>query len=271
VRAALVFGILTVGAASARASTVDDHLTTDCSTDVVLPLSTQVAGEVSCLLPGQLSPLQEGGGIVFTGTVLPWLDAGAEADLATVAAAGEVDVNSGYRTVVQQYLIYRWWQAGRCGISAAATPGDSNHESARAVDLQNWDTVLAAMDAHGWSHDVPGDDVHFDHLASPDIRGSDVQAFQHLWNVNHPDMLLTEDGVWGPMTESALGMSPAEGFATGPDCASGIPTLPVLPRGDDPTEPPSDAVGGCSTGGGGSIVLAGLLCFSIRNRRRPLA
>src|SRR5262249_652561 len=140
-----------------------------------------------------------------------------------------------------------------CGITAAADPGNSNHESGRAVDLGNWGAREASMVAHGWAHDVPGDDVHFDHLSSADIRGSDGQAFQRLWDEDHPDALIDEDGRWGPMTEDALSRSPADGFALGPTCGGdpgGDVTYPGGGKG--PGSSPGDEVGGCSAGGGGA-------------------
>jgi uncharacterized protein (TIGR03382 family) len=267
--------VLALALAAPACATRDDHVSiateavTSCSTEVVIGLSTQIADEVDCLLPGQMVPFAEGDGVVFTGTVLPYIDAEAKADLLAVAATGEVDVNSAYRTVAQQYLLYQWWQAGSCGITAAAVPGSSNHESGRAVDLDNWDARVDAMSAHGWSHDVPGDDVHFDHLASPDIRGSDVQAFQRLWNLNHPDELIDEDGQWGPMTESALARAPADGFAIGPDC-----DVAPDPEKGDPPGLGGDASGGCSTsggGGGGGLVVAIGAWVRSRRRGRPAA
>ena len=160
-----------------------------------------------------LSRLPQGGGISFVGSaVLPYLEPDAERDLRAEANA---QITSLFRTVVQQYLLYRWWQQGRCGIAAAATPGNSNHETGRAVDLSNWASVIGAMSAHGWAHDVPGDNVHFDHNASADLRGLDVHAFQRLWNRNHPQDVISEDGSYGPMTEARILRSPSGGFATG--------------------------------------------------------
>ena len=74
------------------------------------------------------------------------------------------------------------------------------------------------MANHHWSHDVPGDPVHFDHLGSADIRGKDTLAFQRLWNRNHPGDKIAEDGAYGPQTEARLKKSPATGFATGASC-----------------------------------------------------
>lgn len=215
--------------AQTAAATVGDYVTTACSTAVVLELSRQIAAEVDCLDPGQLVAFPEGNGIAFTGgAILPYVSEAARADLLDAVAAGgglTLELTSAYRTVAQQYLLYRWYQLGRCGIPIAAAPGASNHESGRAIDVRNWSAWVTLLGAHGWSHDVPGDDVHFDHAASPDLRGTDVLAFQRLWNRNQPSQAIDEDGVWGPMTELAMRMAPAEGFPLGASCA---PTGPAV-------------------------------------------
>lgn len=222
----------------AAAATVGDYETTSCSTAVVLELSRQIAGEVGCMVPGQLVAFPEGNGLVFTGgAVLPYASEVGRADLLAAVAAGggmSLELTSAYRTVAQQYLLYRWYQLGRCGIPVAAAPGGSNHESGRAIDVGNWSAWVTILGDHGWAHDVPGDDVHFDHLASPDLRGTDVLAFQRLWNRNQPGATIDEDGVWGPMTAAAMAMAPAEGFAQGPSCATAALAVGVesiaLPR-----------------------------------------
>lgn len=209
--------------ATAQASTVGDHVETSCTTAVVMELSRQIAAEVDCMAPGQLVPFAEGNGIEFVGAaILPYVSEAARADLLAAVAAGggrALELTSVYRTVVQQYLLYQWQLRDRCGITVAAEPGDSNHESGRAIDVSNWSPWIADLGAAGWAHDVPGDDVHFDHTASPDLRGTDVLAFQRLWNRNHPSMTIDEDGAYGPMTAMAIASAPAEGFAIGPSCA----------------------------------------------------
>ena len=201
-----------------QASTVNDYLGSSCSTSVVLGLSRQIADEVVCLAPDKLTSFAEGDGVAFSGSaVLPYLDPSAKADLldAVGAQGGTIQINSGFRTVVQQYLLYQWYRRGRCGITAAATPGSSNHESGRALDVGNYGDWVGTLGGHGWAHDVAGDPVHFDHLSSPDLRGYDILAFQRLWNRNNPGDQIDEDGVYGPQTEGRLAAAPAEGFATG--------------------------------------------------------
>lgn len=242
---------------------VSDYITNGCSTAPVVPLSVQVAEEVACMAPNALASFSEGGGIVFSSAaVIPFATPEAARDLETAAAvAGEVRLNSAYRTVVQQYLLYEWYQRGRCGISAAATPGRSNHESGRAIDVSNYSAARAALNNAGWAQTVlPNDPVHFDHLDSPDLRGSDVLGFQRLWNRNNPDEPIDEDGLYGPMTADAMRRSPHAGFADAGCSASeldgelvevdpppaiaagaaGVAVIRVANSGDEPW--PADAV-----------------------------
>jgi len=204
---------------SIEGTPVETFETTSCSTEVVLALSIQIADEVDCMLPGQLVKFDEGNGIVFAGSaVLPYLGEAARDDLLAAVAAKpgtDLEVTSGFRTVVQQYLLRRWFELGRCGITAAAEPGRSNHETGRALDISNFGDWISTFDATGWDHSVPGDPVHFDHLASPDIRGADILAFQRLWNKNAPDDLIDEDGDFGPATAARVKLAPAEGFGIG--------------------------------------------------------
>jgi hypothetical protein len=212
------------GTPSIEGTPVSSFETTSCATSVVLQLSVQIAEEVDCLMPGQLVPFDENTNIEFVGSaVLPYLSEIARSELDTAASSNGsnvVEVTSAFRTVVQQYLLDRWFQLGRCGITAAADPGRSNHESGRALDVSNYSTWITALGDNGWAHDVAGDPVHFDHTASPDIRGADVLAFQRLWNRNAPDDQISEDGAYGPMTEDRVKRAPAEGFGIGAICGT---------------------------------------------------
>ena len=203
------------------ASTVDDYTAAGCSTAVVIGLAKQIAQQANCEHPGDFVPLAQTSGIRFaSNAVLPYLEMTARDDLQQVTSGGALIVTSGMRTLAQQYLLVRWHQANLCGIAAAAAVGTSNHEGGRAVDLMNWSDLISAMSADGWMHDVPGDDVHFDHTASPDNRGEDIHAFQVLWNLNHPMDQIAVDGNYGPRTEARLRASPATGFALGPTCST---------------------------------------------------
>lgn len=203
------------------ASTVGDVTGASCTTAVVIGLSKQIADEIGCQHPGSLVPFDGSANLTITSNaVLQYLEADAKADLERVAQNQPLQVNSAFRTIAQQYLLYRWAQQGRCGIAIAAAVGNSNHESGRAVDLANWPAAVGAMAGRNWSHDVPGDDVHFDHVTSTDIRGEDIFAFQTLWNRNHPGDPIAVDGGYGPATEARLVQAPATGFPIGPSCGN---------------------------------------------------
>ncbi|MEO7729740.1 MAG: M15 family metallopeptidase [Kofleriaceae bacterium] len=181
---------------------------------------------MSCLNPSSLTRFGSGSGItIASSAVLPFLAANAKTDL---QAVGNVSINSAFRTVAAQYLLLEWFNRGRCGITAAAAVGRSNHESGRAVDVGNFSSRISAMAAHHWSHDVPGDPVHFDHLSSADIRGKDTLAFQRLWNRNNPSDKISEDGDYGPQTEARLQKSPATGFAKGAICGARVDVADVV-------------------------------------------
>lgn len=200
---------------------VSSYTTSGCSTSVVIGLSKQIAEEVGCMNAGALVKFDPSANLQITSSaVLPYLNGTAKTRLEQVAATKVVRVNSAFRTVVQQYLLYRWYQLGRCGITAAAKPGRSNHEGGRALDLANYSSLISAMANKGWAHNVPGDPVHFEYLAAPDIRGRDVLAFQRLWNRNNATDKIAEDGAYGPQTEARLRNSPATGFTTGAMCGT---------------------------------------------------
>ena len=189
------------------ASTVNDYGTSSgCSTAVVIGLSNQIAEEAGCENPASFVSFSGAPGITLTSNaVLPFLVKGARDDLEKVAANNSLQINSALRSIAQQYLLV---SVVRCNVAAASPRrrpvGHSNHEGGRAVDLANYSSRISAMSAHGWAHDVPGDVVHFDHTNSADDRGQDTKAFQVLWNKNHPNDTIAEDGAYGPQTEARL-------------------------------------------------------------------
>ena len=128
-------------------------------------------------------------------------------------------INSALRTLPQQYLLYQWYLQGRCGIGLAAAPGNSNHESGLAIDIDDNTGWNASMSAHGFKWFGSADPVHFDYVAGGiDLRGPSVLAFQKLWNENNPNDKIAEDGSYGPDTEKRLTQSPVGGFAKGATC-----------------------------------------------------
>jgi hypothetical protein len=223
-------------------SLVKHHVSGACSTAGVAPLARQIAEEMLCMAPGVLARLEPGDGIDFrSSAVLPYMEESAADDLRRAAAETPITLNSGFRAVVQQFLLREWFDRGRCGISAAARPGRSNHETGRAIDVSATAAQKAALRRHGWTDPLPHDPVHFEHLASPDLRGMDVHAFQRLWNRNHPEDPIDEDGDWGASTRKRMLDSPAGGFPEAPQCSD-----PPIP--DDPS-PDDDQASDCAVAG----------------------
>jgi hypothetical protein len=185
-----------------------------CDTSIVADLTTQLVAEVNCIAPNAMVDFRQSN-ISVTSAVQPYLAPGASSALHTAVnnAGGTITISSAYRSLAQQYLLYKWWQAGQCGIQAAAVPGSSNHQSGRAIDVPSYNTWMNALTGQGWTWFGSGDVVHFDFLSAPNLGGDSVLAFQKLWNKNNTSQLV-EDGVWGPNTENALASSPTTGFAT---------------------------------------------------------
>lgn len=123
-------------------------------------------------------------------------------------------VNSCYRTIAQQMLLYN---DRFNNPNPVAPPGASNHQTGLAIDIEDprgWEPFLIQ---HGWEP-LPGDPPHFDYVGGGtiDIRNKSILAFQQLWNKNNPNNQISEDGAFGPQTEDALNRSPAYGFAKAP-------------------------------------------------------
>ncbi len=216
------------GVASTRgALTVDQAVAAvGCSTAVAAPLSEQLVEQINCLSPGTMTRIDGIAGLSLSSTVVPWLQTAAAGGLedAVRARGGTLSLNSALRTLPQQLMLYRWYQMGACGITLAASPGSSPHESGLAIDTSDYTAWRSALESHGWTWHGAGDLVHFDYTGggTVSLAGRSVLAFQMLWNRNHPEDPIAEDGAYGPQTEGRLRMSPTEGFPLGPAC--GTPT-----------------------------------------------
>jgi hypothetical protein len=193
-----------------------------CSTFIADGLSKQLIAEQNCIRPGALSSFKGAANLSLGGSVYPFLQLKArDALVAAAKSYGTISINSAFRTLAQQYLLYKWYQAGQCGIGLAAKPGSSNHETGIALDVGNYSGALSTLGNHGFTHPYPGSDpVHFDYKGSGtmDLRSESVLAFQRLWNLNNPGDQIAEDGAYGPMTAARVSQSPTEGFAKGATC-----------------------------------------------------
>lgn len=194
-------------AAQSVDAVVDSHRG-GCTTAGVEGLSRQLVRSHLCAYPGAVAELPAHPNI-RPSTSRVHLFGTAETAAAIRAAADRtpLTVTSAFRTLVEQYLLYH---EGGCGL--AATPGRSNHQSGRAVDLSNYGAARSAMTAAGCVQSYPSrDPVHYD-CPGPDMREASVLVFQRLWNHNHPEDAIAEDGLYGPQTGARLGRSPAGGF-----------------------------------------------------------
>jgi hypothetical protein len=265
-----------------------------CSTTSVKGLATQLIAEIQCMRPGSMKSIEGASGLSLGSAVFPYLQTpAADALLVAQKARGTtMSINSALRTLPQQYLLYRWYQAKRCGISLAAEPGKSNHETAVAVDLQDAQAWRPAMTNAGFRWLGASDPVHFDFTGAGaiDLRGLSVTAFQRLWNRNHPEDPIGEDGGYGTETEKRLARAPVGGFPKGAggctaDASTPPPAPPPTPVTPDPvpdaTEPPPEDSSGCTTSpraatghGASTMSAASLLAFAVllvrtaRSRRR---
>ncbi|APR83424.1 Hypothetical protein A7982_08773 [Minicystis rosea] len=220
--------------------TVDEAVGKSCATSIVKGLSLQIIAEGACLSPDAFVEVPALPNVTFGANVYPFLEKPARDRLVEAIQASpskKISFNSMMRTVAQQYLLWRWYQQGTCGIGLAAKPGNSNHETGLAFDTDDRSAWQTALTAKGFKWFGSADPVHFDYAGTgaKDSRGLDVKAFQRLWNLNNPNDKIAEDGDYGPQTEARLRKAPAAGFAIGPDCGA------TSTSNDDDPEPSAPA------------------------------
>jgi hypothetical protein len=221
-------------------STVLQAADSSCSTTSVKGLSLQIINEGRCLNAEAFVPITKTSNVTFGSAVFAYLEKPARDKLVAALKANPsrtMTVNSALRTVAQQYLLYRWFQQGRCSIKLAAKPGTSNHETGLALDVSQFSAWKTTLQNSGFTWLGSGDPVHFDYTGTgaKSYKGLDVKAFQRLWNRNHPGDLISVDGAWGPQTEARMKKSPAGGFAKGPTCGTALQY--EGPEGEADTQP----------------------------------
>jgi hypothetical protein len=196
-----------------------DH---SCSTAGLRPLTNQIlevlldrinTPEETNLLACDDIPLLR----IVGGSTIPMLQRAARESLQQVIEQEDrqLDLVHAYRTIAQQWVLKQW--AGNCPhISQAASPGKSEHERGLAIDIDDNELWRSALINNGWVWAGPGDQGHFRFAGddvNPDIILESVRSFQILWNRNHPDEPIEEDGIYGEIeTGPALRRSPIEGF-----------------------------------------------------------
>jgi hypothetical protein len=222
-----------------------------CSLFPLKGLAVQLVEEIECLKPGTLKRIDGLSGVELklSAPILPYLQASAVDALvrAQKARGVAISINSGLRVLPQQWLFYNWWKTGKCNIVLSVPPGTSNHESGLAIDINDNAAWRPALANEGFRWLGAHDPVHFDYFGSgtANVQGLSVRAFQRLWNRNHPEDLLDEDGSFGPLTEARLAKSPIGGFAKGPPSSCGDAGAIEEPDAGDPAlvpDPSSDLV-----------------------------
>ncbi len=177
----------------------DINLSSCPSTFILKGLNDQLLEELGTIAPGKLVEISSldvnlgPGAIAFVGG--PTVKASLKA---AIAARGvKLSINSAYRTFAQQFMLFREKQFGKnaCGITAVARPGNSNHESGLALDINEPLTWKPFLTDQGWKHFGPKDLPHFDFTAGgTDLRSLGIKAFQSLWNKNNPADTIELDG-----------------------------------------------------------------------------
>ena len=215
---------------SARPAAVDpakrlvaDVLSSGCSTVVVKKLSEQIIAEGNCIKPGSFARVPRAKNVTMGKAVFPYMRKPARDALVKAVKRGKrykMTINSMLRTVAQQYLLYDWYKRGRCGIKLAALPGTSNHQGGLAIDIREPGTWRKILTKQGFRWLGKKDRWHFDYVGrgAKKAKGLDMLAFQQLWNRNHPEDRIDEDGEWSDDTKEALRRAPVAGFKLGPEC-----------------------------------------------------
>jgi N-acetylmuramoyl-L-alanine amidase len=199
------------------------------STSIVNALSQQLIYQIQLLEPGKFASFEDLN-VDLDNAAFPYVQASAREALASaIANRGQtMEINSSYRTVAQQMLLYN---DRFNNPNPVAEPGKSNHQTGLAIDIEDprgWDSYLIEQ---GWEP-LPGDDPHFDYKGDDvdDFRATAILAFQKLWNLNNPSSPIDEDGCFGPGTESALLQTPATGFLKAPWADNPRPLRLSTPR-----------------------------------------
>ncbi len=222
----------------------------NCSTAAAMGLSQQIAQEVACGNQALFENISDINNVDLGPAAAPFLQKEAARALRRAAARRpeeRIVINSSWRSLVQQYILKEW--EGSCGISVAARPGHSRHESGLSIDTNFG--LASSMRAEGWSWVCDrtnggqwqgcSDPPHWDFFTGADMRVESVRAFQRLWNKAHPEDRIGVDGVYGAQTAARIRRSPLSGFSAGITCRE-EPRVEQVPEEAPPEEAPPEEV-----------------------------
>jgi hypothetical protein len=208
-------------------ATVQEAAAGSCSTESVDGLSRQIIEQARCIKPNDFVALPKRPNLVMAAHVYPYLEVGTRDHLLKALDAhtsATMTINSALRTVAQQYLVSHWAASKICGVQLATPPGESNHEIGTALDIAEASKWRPALEAQEFRWLGSSDRVHFDYKggsAAPPKSATDVLAFQKLWNRNHKDDAISENGQYSSLTEQRLKKAPPSGFPLGASCSKG--------------------------------------------------
>lgn len=192
-----------------------------CSTLVANGLSQQLIHEVNLMNPGVLISFDELN-VKLGNAAYAFLQPSAKEALVKAIRDRNnrtLSINSGYRTIVQQLLLYGWRQGrGGCGYGLVAPPGRSNHQGGLALDINDHMGWKPHLEKFGWKWYGDRDKPHFTYRGGgiKDIRSEAIKAFQRLWNRNNPTDKIDEDGIYGNQTVARINQTSVKGFKIAP-------------------------------------------------------
>jgi hypothetical protein len=245
----------TVGRASWRACDPPDGLPDG--------LSAQIVRSIRCLAPDALSdlPICRGAGCFS-------LPAGEPAVLEVDALAAAQNAGRRLGATMPLRRAFRDLATGHFEAMAAERLAcDDAPAAARSVldGALGLETVDGSADgvlgAAGFER-VPDEEPRRWRGPGADRTTLHVTAFQRLWNLNHPEAPLVEDGRIGPATRAAIERAPVAGFADEP-CPPDAPAeadagetppppvdggLDANPVADGPVDPPPSPFDGGGAG-----------------------
>lgn len=188
-----------------------------CSTGGLRGLNNQTIWVMRKLKPGCLQRIEHPK-LSLEPEVLPLMQSAAARALIKFAdnlpTGSRISINSVFRPIAAQCLIWDWYCNKKCGIPLAAKPGRSPHGSGLAIDIDEPYKWLPELAKYGFFHTYPNDAPHFDYggTGTEDLRALGIRAFQRLWNLANPHSQIGEDGTMGDRTLDKVLGSPCEGF-----------------------------------------------------------
>ncbi|MGL5878250.1 MAG: peptidoglycan-binding protein [Xenococcaceae cyanobacterium] len=188
----------------------------NCSTAELSLLDEQLIRQIQVISPTTLTRIDQIPGLLAGNACHPYLQTPAVNALrqAISERGQQMTVNSAYRTIAQQAILFQHFQNRQCGIKAAARPGASNHNTGLAIDIEDAVGWRPYLEKYGWDWIGSFDPMHFDYVrpGCKDLKSLSIKAFQQLWNLNNPKQKIAEDGVWGLQTYQALLATSCSGF-----------------------------------------------------------